>query len=175
MKKSWVKFCIGWGLALLVRLIPGRPPSVEPIMTVLMPFSKRYGWLSAFAFGFVSMMAYDAVTSGIGIWSWATAGVYGVVGILSYFYFKNRSARVSNFVKFSIIGTLIFDGLTMLIGPIFASQTLSAAIVGQIPFTAIHLVFNAAFSIVSVFIYAWVAEGEQVVLQKTRTSATISS
>ena len=83
MKRNWTKFVVGWLLALAIRLIPGRAPSVEPVMTFLMPFSKRYGALSAFAFAFVGMLAYDSVTSGIGVWTWATAGVYGGVGILS--------------------------------------------------------------------------------------------
>jgi len=161
MQKSWFKYIIGWGIVVLVRLMPGRPPNVEPIMTVLVPFSKRYGWLWAFVFGFFSMAIYDFITLKVGIWTWVTAGVYGGVGVLAYFYFKNRSATAGNFVAFSIIGTLIFDALTMLIGPIFTTQLLAEAIIGQIPFSVYHLLSNIVFAFaVSPLIYRWVAEGE---------------
>ena len=39
-QKNWVKFIIGWAAVFLARLLPFRPPNVEPVLATLMPFSK---------------------------------------------------------------------------------------------------------------------------------------
>ena len=44
--KNWVKYAIGFVVCFAIRLVPFRPPNVEPVMTATMPFSKRFGWIS---------------------------------------------------------------------------------------------------------------------------------
>lgn len=153
-----LKFAIGWGIVFGVRLLPFRAPNIEPIMTVLMPFSKRYGFAWAFIFGFLSMVLYDSVTSGIGIWTLFTAFAYGAIGIASTLFFRNRESTAVNYLGFSIVGTIAFDALTGLtIGPIFYAQPFMAAFIGQIPFTLLHLLGNSIFAVlVSPVIYRWV-------------------
>jgi hypothetical protein len=47
------------------------------------------------------------------------------------------------------MGTLFFDAVTGLtVGPIFFHQSFIASMVGQIPFTALHLIGNIAFAII---------------------------
>lgn len=153
-----VKFIIGWAVVFAVRLIPFRPPNVEPVLTTLMPFAKRYGWFGAFAFGFLSIVIYDAVTGLLGIWTVITGVAYGFVGIGAAVFFQRREATTTNFLGYAIIGTIAYDALTGLtVGPIAFGQPFIEALVGQIPFTILHLLGNVIFAVmVSPAIYRWV-------------------
>ena len=97
-----VKFIIGWTAVFLFRLIPFRPPNFEPMLATVMPFSKRYGIVGSFLFGFLGIVFFDAVTSGWGSWTAVTAICYGLVGIAAHVFFKNRSATVKTFLLFGI-------------------------------------------------------------------------
>ena len=134
-----LKFLIGWAAVFLFRLIPFRPPNFEPMLATVMPFSKRYGLVGSFSFGFFGIVLYDAVTSGWGMWTVVTALCYGGLGVAAHLFFKNREASVKNFLLFGVPATLAYDAVTMTIGPLFNSQLWSAALVGQIPFTLMHL------------------------------------
>src|SRR3989344_1531838 len=103
---GWLKFIIGWVVVFLFRLIPFRPPDFEPMLATIMPFSKRFGLLGSFLFGFLGIVLFDAVTSGWGIWTAVTAGAYGILRIGSQLYFRNREATVKNFLSFGVVGTL---------------------------------------------------------------------
>ena len=146
--KNWFKYIFAFALVLIIRLIPMRAPNLEPIMAAQMPFGRVYGGLAAFAFGVASIVVYDSFTAGIGIWTLVTALAYGLVGIGASFFFKNRSGR-TNYAIYAIIATIMYDAVTGLtLGPIFFGQSFITALVGQIPFTALHLLGNVAFAIV---------------------------
>lgn len=155
-----LKLIIGWGAVFLFRLIllPIRPPNIEPMMATLMPFSKRFGALTSFFFAAVGIVIYDSVTSGIGMWTMITAVSYGLVGIAAHWYFTRNDANVRNFVAFSIVATLTYDAATGLtLGPLFFHQSFMTALIGQIPFTVLHLIGNVTFAaVLSPAIYSWI-------------------
>lgn len=159
---GWLKFVIGWGAVFLFRLIPFRLPNVEPMLATLMPFSKRFGPLGSFLFGFLGIVLYDAVTSGWGIWTLVTALSYGALGPAAHFYFLKREASVGNFLRFGIVGTLAYDAATGLtIGPLFTGQPFLVALMGQIPFTLLHLAGTVVFAtFLSPALYRWVVQNE---------------
>jgi uncharacterized membrane protein len=137
---------------------------MEPVMTTLMPFSKKYGKTGAFIFSFLSIVIYDIATGTTGSWTWITALTYGVIGILSGIYFSTRQASSTNFVIFSIVGTLLYDAVTGLgIGTLLWGQSLSEAFVGQIPFTLWHLGSNAFLAMtLSPLLYKWVVKNNKL-------------
>ena len=152
-----LKFAIGWAAVFLSRLIPFRPPNFEPMLATVMPFSKRYGAMGSFLFGFLGIVLYDAVTSGWGNWTWVTAMCYGLLGIAAHLFFKNRAASVKNFLLFGVSGTIAYDAVTMMIGPIFGHQPFALALAGQIPFTLMHLLGTVTFSVLlSPILYRWI-------------------
>lgn len=158
---GWVKFVIGWAAVFLFRLIPFRPPNFEPMLATVMPFSKRYGIVGSFLFGFLGIVLYDAVTSGWGSWTWVTALCYGLLGVAAHYFFKNRHASVKNFLMFGVPATVVYDAVTMMIGPLFNSQTFALAVVGQIPFTLMHLLGTIVFAtLLSPALYRWVVQNE---------------
>ena len=147
-KKNWLKFALGILGCLLVRLLPFRAPNIEPIMSTAMPFGKAYGASAGFFFAFFSIILYDLATGTLGKWTMLTSVSYGVVGYASAYYFKNREPSRKNFVYFAILGTLFFDAFTgLLTGPLFFEQPLMVALVGQIPFTLLHLIGNISFAL----------------------------
>lgn len=161
--KNWLKFGLGFITCLLIRLIPFRPPNIEPILATQMPFSEKYGGLAGFSFAFLSIVLYDLITAKVGIWTFVTAGTYGILGFWAYFFFRNRKTQKLNYVKFAIIGTLFFDAVTGLsIGPLFFGQSFSEAFFGQIPFTAMHLLGNILFAIIlSPIIYKFIIKNKR--------------
>src|SRR3989344_2185851 len=165
-----LKFIIGWTAVFLFRLIPFRPPNFEPMLSVVMPFSKRYGVTGSFLFGFLGIVLYDAVTSGWGNWTWVTAICYGLLGVGAHYFFTNREASVKNFLIFGIPSTVVYDTVTMLIGPIFSGQSLAVAFVGQIPFTLMHVLGTTVFAtLLSPALYRWVVQNEAMELKAVRS------
>ena len=145
---NWLKFSIGLGACLLVRLLPLRAPNLEPILAVQMPFAKNFGQFTAFLFGILSILAYDVFTGTLGYWSIFTALAYGALGILAYQFFKNKAANRRNFFLFAIFGTLFYDAVTgLMVGPLLFHQSLVNAFYGQIPFTLLHLAGNLSLAL----------------------------
>ncbi len=119
---------------------------------------RAIGWLGAFVFGFLAIALFDIAVGQVGIWTLVTAVAYGLVGVAAAVFFRHRESSATNFLGFSIIGTLAYDALTGLtIGPLFYAQSFLAALTGQIPFTILHLIGNATLAVlVSPAIYRWV-------------------
>jgi len=170
-KTGLLKLIIGWVAVFLIRLIPFRPPNFEPMLAAVMPYAKGYGLLGGLSFGFLGIIAFDAVTSGIGIWTLITAAAYGALGVGAYFFFKNREANTTNFVRYGILGTLLYDAATGLtIGPIFYGQPFMEALIGQIPFTLNHILGTIVFSIVlSPVLYHWIVKNESLEVSLSAT------
>lgn len=163
-KKNWLKYVGGFVVCLLIRLIPFRPPNIEPILATLMPFSKIYGKISGFVFGFSSIIVYDIATMQIGAWTFVTAGAYGLLGAWATVYFKNKKSSSWNYMKFAFFGTLFFDAVTGLsVGPLIFHQTFMGALMGQIPFTLYHLIGNISFALMlSPAVYNFVIKKEKL-------------
>jgi len=163
-KKNWLKFIIGLVACLVVRLFPFRPPNIEPILATQMPFSKAFGGLTAFLFAFLSVAMYDLLTHTLGVWSLITASTYGVLGLISALYFKNHRATALQFAGFAIFGTLFFDAVTGLsIGPLFFHQAFMGALLGQIPFTMMHLLGNVTFAVLlSPAVYRYIIKNKKL-------------
>ncbi len=161
--KNWFKFALGFVVCLLIRLIPFRPPNIEPIMAAAIPFSRAYGKVAGFFFAFGSMVLFDLIVGKVGVWTFITALAYGLVGLSAAVYFKNKKNTAWNYAKFAVISTILFDAVTGLaIGPIFFGQPFSAAVIGQIPFTVMHLLGNVSFALVlSPALYAFVIENKK--------------
>ena len=157
-KKNYLKLSLGFVACLLIRLIPFRAPNIEPILAISMPFSKAYGSAAGFFFPFLSITTYDLLTGKFGIWTHITAITYGFLGFWAVSYFKKRESNPMNYAKFAFMSTLLFDAITGLsIGPLFFGQSFVVALLGQIPFTALHILGNVTFAILlSPPVYRWV-------------------
>jgi uncharacterized membrane protein len=163
-----IKYLIGFATVFVLRLVPFRVPNVEPVMATMLPFAKRFGAWGGFFFGVLSIVLYDAVTSGWGVWTLVTALTYGLLGALAHIFFKNRESTARNYVVFAVFGTLLYDALTGLtIGPLVWNQSFMVALTGQIPFTLFHLVGNVTFAAtVSPVLYRWVVANEQLTVSQ---------
>ena len=158
---------LGFISAMLYRFIPFRPPNVEPLMSVMMPFSKKVSKVELFTFAFLSIFIYDYFTAGIGTYT-ITAGVcYGILGIWSSSYFSDRKFSLKNYVVCSSIGIIFFDIVTgVILGPLIGGTSFYIAFLGQIPFTALHLMGGALFALtVSPIIEKVLAKSEVNVFQ----------
>lgn len=162
-KTNWVVLSTSLLVCLVVRLVPFRAPNVEPILATQMPFAKLYGGSIAFLFGFLSVVLYDIVTGTGGVWTLVTATSYGVIGYISSSFFKSRDANRKNFVTLAVVSTLVYDVLTGLtVGPLVFHQSFMNALVGQIPFTALHLFGNIIFALlVSPAVYTFLLQKQE--------------
>ena len=154
-----LKYLIALAGCVLLRLVPFRPANVEPLMASVMPISKRSNYLASFMFGFLGVLIYDLFT-GFGVWTWVTGLTYGLLGIGSAFYFRNRESSAKNDFCYGVVATVIYDVITGLImGPVIFHQSFMVALIGQIPFTGRHLLGNMVLSVtLSPVIYRWVVD-----------------
>jgi hypothetical protein len=96
------------------------------------------------------------VTGTLGTQTFFTVGAYGILGLWSASYFSAKGGSASggkgsagDYVRFAILGTLFFDAFTGLtVGPIFFHQSFIQSLIGQIPFTALHLMGNIIFALI---------------------------
>lgn len=147
--KNPLKFFLALILCLFARLIPFRAPNIEPILATTMPFSRAYGALTGFSFAVLSILLYDIITSALGMQTFFTASAYGILGLWSASYFRKHKEDAWSYARFAIIGTLFFDAATGLtVGPLFFHQSFLGSFVGQIPFTALHLLGNITFALI---------------------------
>ena len=148
-KIKMIKFILGWLAVMAVRLIPGRPANFEPMLAAVMPYSASYSRIQSFLFGFLGIIVFDLISNKVGMWTLITAVAYGLLGLASAIYFANHEASVKNFVFFGAVGTVVYDAVTGLsIGPIFYGQPFMEALIGQVPFTLMHLVGTTFFALV---------------------------
>jgi len=167
IKTGWLKLVIGFAAVFVIRLLPFRPANFEPMLATMMPFATRFGWMTSFLFGFLGIVLFDAVTSGIGMWTLVTAAAYGALGAGAYAYFAKRKATTKNFLVFGIAGTVLYDIVTGLtVGPLFFGQPFMLAVVGQIPFTLMHLLGTVVFTLaLSPALYRWVVRNDALELR----------
>lgn len=149
-QKNYFKYALGFLFCLLLRLIPFRAPNIETILAVQMPFARIYGNIASFSFGFFSIIVYDLLTSTFGAQTFIVSITYGFLGLWAVKYFqkiKDEENKSWNYIKFAFMSTIIFDIVTGLsVGPLFFHQSFLSALVGQIPFTILHLVGNMTFA-----------------------------
>jgi hypothetical protein len=146
--KQRILLMVGFVGATLFRLIPFRPPNMEPLLSIMMPFSKKVGAFELAIFGFLSIVLHDSLTVGIGSHTWSAGGIYAVLGLVSCTYFKNRAFSSTSFTTFSVASILFFDIMTgVVLGPIISGGSFVVAFVGQIPFTALHLMGGVFFAL----------------------------
>jgi hypothetical protein len=121
----------------IVRIFPNN----DPIMGFMLP-ETRNSMTKAAAFAFVTMFVFDIITFKVGIWTMVTASTYAGLAILFSFFFKKiKKTKISHYLGASTIAILIFDIITgPIMSSIFFSQSLWLTVIGQIPFTLMHLV-----------------------------------
>jgi hypothetical protein len=166
--KSKFKVLIIFVGCLLFRLIPFRAPNVEPIMASIMPIGRKYGAITGFLFGFLSIFLYDVATH-FGSWTWVAGITYGIVGAVSTFYFSKFKSSIFNFAIFAFFATIFYDLITgILFAPIFGEKIFTALVL-QIPFTALHLAGNIGFALtLSPILNRWLTS-EKVLFSKKFT------
>ena len=144
--KAKFKILIVFVGCFLFRLLPLRAPNVEPIMASIMPLGRKFGAMTGFLFGFLSIFLYDAITH-FGSWTWIAGITYGLIGAASALYFTKAKTSILNFAVFAFVATIVFDFITgVLFAPIFG-ETMATAFVLQIPFTLLHLAGNIGFAL----------------------------
>jgi len=140
------KYLAGGIIANLYRFLRIFPNS-DPIMGFVIPAAKNEKWWKAPLFAFATMFVFDFFTSGIGVWTWVTAGTYSAIALGAGHFLKERKSSITNFLSAGALGVIVFDAIT---GPGLSSfifgQPLALTIIGQIPFTVMHLV-SASFGI----------------------------
>jgi uncharacterized membrane protein len=156
---NFFKYVVGLITVLFIRLLP-RPPNVEPVMSTMMPFAKRWGKYAGLLFSALAIILFDVVTGTIGYWSIMTVASYSLLGFIAGIYFTKKRNKTYHFVGFAIIGTIIYDAITGIgTGILFFNMPLSVTVAGQIPFTLYHLAGNIVLSAtISPLLYKWVVK-----------------
>ncbi len=116
----------------------------------MLPFSKQDKWWAGALFALVTMVSFDIITGFVGIWTLVTALTYAGLGVIFHFYYKRREkVGLKTYLGSGIVGVLIYDFITGVVaGPAMFGMSFYQAFIGQIPFTAMHLISVSAFILV---------------------------
>ncbi|MFQ5406411.1 MAG: hypothetical protein ACE5DI_04620 [Candidatus Micrarchaeia archaeon] len=139
-----LKFTLSLALCILFRMASIPLPNIEPVMTFILPLSKKYGKHLAFLFGATSIIALDLVMNRAGLWTIYTALAYGAIGAAATSFFKKPKTSRARYVGLALTGTLFYDAVTAYFFGLQFNQPLLVTIMGQIPFTFYHLIGNIA-------------------------------
>ena len=147
--KGIIKFIIGIFFANIIRLFRFIPNN-DPIMAVMLPYSKQNNKWASFLFPFITMVSFDAITGYLGVWTIITSVTYGGLGLLfMHIYRKKKKVGLKTYFFSGIFGVLIFDFITgVLATPLMFGMSFEQAFLGQIPFTLMHLVTVGIFTLV---------------------------
>jgi hypothetical protein len=135
-------------------------PNNDPIMAGMLPQSRQH-ILIGVLFAFLSIFIFDALTSGIGLWTWVTSFTYAGIAVLFGVVFKYiKEMSLVKYIGGAVVGVLIFDFIT---GPIMSTFMFGVpfeiSFLGQIPFTFLHLFSAVSYTIIFVpFLDPQVAE-----------------
>ncbi len=151
MKKFFsLKFILSFVCVLAFRLIKGsRLPNLELVNGTMMPFAKEGGAAAGFAFTVFSVVVFDIVSGTAGAWTAVTALTYGAIGACAGLWFKNRQFTRMQAAGFAAVSTVAYDLITGVIAtPLMYPMSFEQALIGQIPFTALHLLGNICCAMV---------------------------
>ncbi|MGA3020550.1 MAG: hypothetical protein ABSD68_01205 [Candidatus Micrarchaeales archaeon] len=148
-KHNRFKIVLGVLIANGIRLLKIIPNN-DPIMSMALPFSRRSSALTSFAFPFITMASFDVVTGYVGLWTLVTSITYGLLGLFFHRFLKEKDkVGLKTYLGCGALGVLAFDIVTgVLATPLLFGMTFEQALIGQIPFTALHLITTTAFIIV---------------------------
>lgn len=129
----------------LIRIIPNN----DPIMSMTLPYARRSSALTSFFFPFITIFVFDLVTY-FGPWTWVTAFTYGFIGLAAHYLLKNKEkVGIKTYLGFGIVGVLVYDFITGVVAtPLLFGGTFMQALIGQIPFTAMHLLTSSVFILI---------------------------
>ena len=154
LKVGIVKFLIGILLSNIIRFARFIPNN-DPIMAIMLPYAKSDKKYKAVLFPFITMVSFDLITGMLGVWTIVTALTYAGLGLLfTQFFFKEKKISIFKYLKGGIIGVLIFDLITgVLAMPFMFGMSFEIALIGQIPFTLMHLLTVGIFIVVITPLY----------------------
>ncbi len=137
------------------RLAPFRPPNVEPLLALSMPFGKKDGVLAPAILAVLAIVVYDAFTSGLTQWTAVTAVAYALVAAGSGFLKGSRG--ILPYLAYAILATLVYDAITGVVaGAVLFDMGWKQGFIGQIPFTINHLIGNSLLALILSPIVEWV-------------------
>ncbi len=125
-------------------------PNNDPIMSFMLPFSKQEKLSVAVFFPIITMVSFDLITGFVGIWTIVTALTYGFLGAFFFFTYKKfKKIKMKHYLASGVVGVLIFDFVTgVMMMPLLFGYSFEIALIGQIPFTILHLATVSGFVLV---------------------------
>ena len=169
-QRRWLTVSGGILFTVLWRLVPFRPPNVEPVLATMMPFGKRMGPIVGLLFGALSMVIYDLCTSGFTQWTVVTAVTYGFIGAVAAVALHDRKGIVAYGI-FAVVATLFYDAITGVVaGALLFGMSWKDGFVGQIPFTINHLIGNVILAIALSPVVEWILTRSTSNMQITHAS-----
>lgn len=115
----------------------------EPISTMHMTIGSHCGIFASSIFLALSIFSFNWLNGILGCWTIAAIAMHLVAQRLTILLMHKPNNKFSAYVSNIILYTIIFDALTGLtVGPLFYNQPFLQAVLGQIPFTAKHILGN---------------------------------
>ena len=117
--------------------------NADPIMGFALTESKKGHPARAFAFPFLNIILIDFLMGFLGVWTIVTSVTYGLIGAVFVPIVRNKKSSLVLYLSMSTVGVLAYDFITgVVMSSVMFSQPFIVSLMGQIPFTLMH-VFSA--------------------------------
>ncbi len=120
---------------------------ISPLMAGQLAGAKAVGPWTTALYGAMNIVLIDLATNEIGLNTPVCALVYGLVGVIGWWYLRTRKSNIVNLTLLSVGLTIFYDLATGLTLPVLQyHMSFYEALVGQIEFTMRHLLGNVLFT-----------------------------
>ena len=125
---------------IIFRVVMAPLPNAEPIMLFTIVAGLVNGHRCGFVTGVTSLSVSDVLIGMAGPWTFYTSLTFGLVGLMCGLLGKTKIKwNRKNLVLLAAIMTIFYDLVTMTIFAIQFMTPFPVALMGQIPFTIMHL------------------------------------
>jgi hypothetical protein len=137
---------------LLFKYLLNLPGNLNLIFGIQLLLAQFFGPIALGLWSAVNILANDLLANNLGAWSLVTSFSYFLVSFLTKIFISTHKFKLIghknysfiNYLIFTVFVTLIYDLITASTGPLLFQQAWSNMLVGQIPFTLVHIISNYA-------------------------------
>ncbi len=148
LKNKSLKYISFWLLSasfcLLFKYSLNLPGNIDLIWGIQLLLAQIFGPIALGLWSATTILGGDLLADNWGTWSIVTSISYFLVSCLTSALVKTKNYSFINSLIFTVLVTIFYDLLTASTGPLFFEQAWLVMLIGQVPFSLVHMVSNCA-------------------------------
>lgn len=148
LKNKSLKYISFWlisaSFCLLFKYSLNLPGNLDLVWGMQLLLAQIFGPIALGLWSATTILGGDLLADNWGAWSIITSISYFLVSCLTSALVKTKNYSFINSLIFTVLVTIFYDLLTASTGPLFFEQAWLVMLIGQVPFSLVHMVSNCA-------------------------------